>query len=89
MNRKLYHIKLKAGALQYTIFISVVIALLIFSFISLTYVQQTLTAKNKHFQNLIELTDRGFLEANLQEISYNTPTQLALSSEQKSGLTRH
>ena len=85
--KKLYHIKLKAGALQYTIFISVVIALLIVAFISLTYVQQRLMAKNKHFKNLIELTDRGFLEADLQEVSYNTPTELALSSEQKSELT--
>ncbi len=84
---KFYNIKLKAGALQYTIFIAVVIALLIFAFISLTFVQQRLSAKNKHFQHLIEKVDQAFLETDLRELAYTIPTVLTSHSEERNELS--
>ena len=50
--KNLLKIKTNAGALQYTIFISVVIALVIFAFISLTYVNQKLRLKNHVFKEV-------------------------------------
>jgi len=61
-----------AGALQYTIFISVVIALLVFAFISLTYVQQQLKIKNTHFKEVVHTTNQAFYHSTLQEIPYNS-----------------
>jgi len=66
------YIQLKAGALQYTIFISVVIALLVFAFISLTYVQQQLKIKNTHFKEVVHTTNQAFYHSTLQEIPYNS-----------------
>ena len=60
MNKKIINIKLKAGALQYTIFISVVIALLVFGLISLTYVNQKLRLKNSVFKEVVYLNEIAF-----------------------------
>ena len=56
----LLYIKLKAGALQYTIFISVVIALLVFAFIGLSFVQQKLRLKNTVFKEVIYKNELAF-----------------------------
>ena len=57
---KLFDIKLKAGALQYVIFISVVIALLVFAFIGLTFVNQKLKLKNAVFAEVVSHNDFTF-----------------------------
>ncbi len=49
--------KMKGGALQYTIFISVVIALLIIAFISLAFTQQHFKTKASHFLQAIHNTN--------------------------------
>lgn len=62
--KNLFNIKLKAGGLQYTIFISVVIALLIFGFIGLTFVQQKLRLKNMVFKELVHQNEIAFQSLN-------------------------
>jgi len=81
MNKKIINIKLKAGALQYTIFISVIIALLIFAFISLTYVQNKLRIKASLFQEVIHNTNNGFKYLAQREIPYNEETLLPIATE--------
>lgn len=58
--KHLLNIKVKAGALQYTIFISVVIALLVFGFIGLTYVQHKLRLKNNAFNEVVHQNHLAF-----------------------------
>ena len=54
------NIKLKAGALQYTLFVSAVIALLLFGFIGLTYTQQKLRLKNTVLKKVINENELTF-----------------------------
>ncbi len=70
--------KIRAGALQYTIFISVIIALLVFAFISLSFVQQKVRIKSTFFQEVVEATNQGFSYLAYHEIPYNQQTPLPL-----------
>lgn len=72
MLKKIPFIKLKAGALQYTIFIAVVIAMVIFAFISLSYVQQQLKLKSNAYIQTIHITNLAISYAEKAEIPYNT-----------------
>jgi len=83
MSTKLYNIKLKAGALQYTIFISVVIALLVFAFISLTYVQGKLRIKGLSFQEAIYNVNQSFDYLSQYKTPYNVETAIVASSVDK------
>lgn len=74
----IYDLKLKAGALQYTIFVSVIIALLVFAFISLTYVQNKLWAKTSIFQEVVHNTNEGFNYLGQHKIPYNDQIKLPL-----------
>jgi len=89
MNTKFYSIKLKAGALQYTIFISVVIALLVFAFISLTYVQGKLRTKSSFFQEVIYSVNQSFDYLAENRIPYNEQTSLLLTSDSNSEIIVH
>lgn len=64
-------IKLKAGALQYTIFIAVIIALLLFAFISLTYTQQIFKAKTIHFLKSIHNSNTAVNYTSSIKLPYN------------------
>ncbi len=68
--------KLKAGALQYTIFIAVVIALLVFAFISFNFVQNKLRIKAVFFQEVVEATLQSFNHIANAELPYNKETIL-------------
>lgn len=68
--------KLKAGALQYTIFISVLILLLVSAFISLTYLQQKLRIKASFFQETVHQAMMSFDYVKTHEILYNEELEL-------------
>lgn len=63
--------KVKAGALQYALVISVLIALIVFAFISLVYLQQKLTVKNDFYKEAIENVQTGFDYIAKNDIPYN------------------
>lgn len=63
--------KIKAGALQYALVVSVLIALTIFAFISLVYLQQQLTVKNDFYKEAIENVQTGFDYIAINDIPYN------------------
>ncbi len=52
--------KIKAGALQYVLVVSVVIAIIVFAFISLIYLQQKLQGNNRFNKEVIHHTHLGF-----------------------------
>ncbi|MDA9316475.1 hypothetical protein N9Q58_01010 [Polaribacter sp.] len=68
--------KIKAGAMQYVLVISVVIALLVFAFISVIYFQQKMAIKHRYSKETIHNTQIGFELLKVKEIPYNTKTEL-------------
>tara|TARA_B110000090_G_scaffold193419_1_gene227687 strand:+ start:3966 stop:5228 length:1263 start_codon:yes stop_codon:yes gene_type:complete len=68
--------KIKAGAMQYVLVISVVIALLVFAFISLIYLQQKMTIKHRYSKEAIHNTQIGFELLKVKEIPYDIKTEL-------------
>ena len=52
--------KIKAGALQYVIFISTVIALLLGAFVLLNYLQQKLRTQMSFFSEVVTATENSF-----------------------------
>lgn len=83
-NIKFFNLKLKAGALQYTIFIAVVIALLVFAFISLTYTQQHFKAKTSTFLQTVRNTNLAVKYASNTQLSYNEIVEIQLSDDANS-----
>ena len=75
------NIKLKAGALQYTIFIAIVIALLVFAFISLTYTQQHFRLKTSNFLQVIHNTNLAINYTSTAQIPYNEIVTIKLSDQ--------
>ena len=63
--------KIKAGALQYVLVISVIIAILIFAFISLVYLQQRLAIKHDFSKTAIGNTQLIFEYYQQQEFEYD------------------
>ncbi len=84
--------KLKAGALQYVLAISVIIALVLFAFISLVFLQQRLQVKNSFYKQSVLNVQYGFgLLTNLQ-LQYNEIKELQVSEnvqEKTSFLKQH
>lgn len=78
---KITNIKLKAGALQYTIFIAVVIALLVLAFISLTYTQQHFRLKASNFLRVIHNTNLAVNYASTAQIPFNEIVTVQLSDQ--------
>ena len=76
-----YKIKLKAGALQYTIFIAIVIALLVFAFISLSYTQQRFKLKASNFVQVIHNTNLAINYASTKQMPYNEVVEIKLQEE--------
>ncbi|QTE21146.1 hypothetical protein [Polaribacter cellanae] len=63
--------KIKAGALQYVLVISVVIGIIIFAFISLIYLQQKMTLKHQFSKKAIHNTLAGFDYLRNNTIAYD------------------
>src|SRR5210317_689176 len=63
--------KLKAGALQYAIFISILIAIMVFAFMSLTFMQKKIKIRSGFYKRAIENLDNGIQFAKRKEIQYN------------------
>lgn len=78
--------KLKAGALQYTIFISVLILLLISAFITLVYLQQKLRIKASFFQETVHQAIMGFDYVATHEIPYEEELKLNFNEEIESNV---
>ncbi len=74
--KTLFNNTLKAGALQYTIFIAVVIALLIFAFISLTYLQQHFKNKASLYKQVIHNTNLAINYMATKKTTYNQPVEI-------------
>jgi cytoskeletal protein CcmA (bactofilin family) len=68
--------KVKAGALQYVLVISVIIAIIIFAFISLIYLQQRVSIKHQFAKETIANTQLVFDYLKLKEIAYNKEINL-------------
>ena len=68
--------KLKAGALQYVLVVSVIIAIIIFAFISLIYLQQRMTIKHGFAKETIANAQMGFDYLRTNEIRYDEETTL-------------
>jgi cytoskeletal protein CcmA (bactofilin family) len=68
--------KLKAGALQYALVISVIIAIIIFAFISLIYLQQRMTIKHQFAKEAIANAQLGFDYLKQKNIEYNKEISL-------------
>lgn len=71
--------KIKAGALQYVLVVSVVIALIVFAFLSLVYLQQRLQAANLFNKEVIHNTRLGFEYIRPGGISYGEEQVLRFS----------
>lgn len=65
------HQKIKAGALQYVLVISIIIGILIFAFISLIYLQERMTIKHNFTKEAISNTQMGFDYFKENEVPYN------------------
>ena len=68
--------KIKAGALQYVLVISVIIAIIVFAFISLIYLQQRMNSKHQFTKETIANTQLGFDYLKLKNIAYNSEIKL-------------
>lgn len=64
--------KFKAGALQFAILISVVVAVLLSSFLLLTHTQQRLHQRVGFAQETIRISHTGIAYAKQQQLAYNT-----------------
>ncbi|PQJ76531.1 hypothetical protein [Polaribacter glomeratus] len=74
--------KIKAGALQYVLVISVIIAIIIFAFISLVYLQQKMTIKHGFTKEAIANVQMSFEYLKQKNIDYNTETTLNFSEDE-------
>lgn len=80
--------KLKAGALQYVIFISIVIAIVLSSFILYLSIQKQVKYKSRKFQELIFDTNNAFDYIKQKNIVIKDSLSLGLSSIEDIGTTK-
>jgi cytoskeletal protein CcmA (bactofilin family) len=73
--------KLKAGALQYTIFVSVLILLLVTTFISLAYLQQKTRIKASFFQEAVNNASKSFDYLKTHQIPYYADFNISFNNE--------
>lgn len=79
--------KIKAGALQYVLVISVIIAIIIFAFISLVYLQQRMSIKHQFTKDAIANVQMGFNYLKQKKIPYNVETSISFSDNEESVTT--
>lgn len=82
-----WRIKIKAGALQFAILISIVIAVIISAFILLTYMQLQYAKQLERSSNTIKLNHIGIAYAKQQSIRYDDSIQVPLSNSLGEELT--
>ena len=68
--------KIKGGALQYVLVISVIIAIIIFAFISLIYLQRRTSIKHQFSKQTIANTQLGLDYFKVKEVAYNQEINL-------------
>ena len=71
--------KIKAGAIQYVLVISVVIIIVLFAFISLVYTQKRIQLKSVLYKEAIEVTYMGFNYLKTNSIPFNTNTKISFT----------
>lgn len=74
--------KVKAGALQYVLVISVLIAIIVFAFIALIYLQRRIQLKNSFYKEAIENVQFGFDFISQNDVPYNTPQEQQFSNNE-------
>lgn len=79
--------KIKAGALQYVLVISVIIAIIIFAFISLVFLQQKLTIKQTFSKQAISNTQSAFEYLKYQKIEYGKEVIIPFLEEENATTT--
>ena len=75
--------KIKAGALQYVLVISVIIAIIIFAFISLVYLQQRMSIKHHFTKVAIANVQMGFDYLKQKKVTYNLETPIHFSDNEE------
>ena len=68
--------KIKAGALQYVLVISVIIAIIIIAFISWVYFQQKMNIKHQFTKDAIAAVQLGFESLKQQKVAYDFKTPI-------------
>ena len=71
--------KIKAGAIQYVLVISVIIMIVLFAFISLVFLQNKFKLKSQRYKQTIQNVYAGFDYLKTQDIPYGTPIELSFS----------
>ena len=61
----------KAGALQYVLVVSVLVAIIVFAFISLVFLQQKIQIKNSFYKETIQNVQLGFDFLSKNDIVYD------------------
>lgn len=79
--------KIKAGALQYVLVISVIIAIVIFAFISLVYLQQKMLIKHNFTKEAISNTQMAFDYIKQKKVAYNTEININFSENELANTT--
>ena len=79
--------KIKAGALQYVLVISVIIAIIIFAFISLVYLQQRMSIKHQFTKDAINNVQMGFDYLKQKKVAYNLEISINFSDNENSNIT--
>ncbi len=83
------HAKIKAGALQFVVFTSVVIAILLAAFVSLTHTYSFFKKQSYTVVNTIKNADEGVQYALVKNLKMNDTTQIPVSEESISNIRVH
>jgi len=70
---------IRAGALQYVLVVAVIIAILIFAFLSLHFLQQKISVKQHFLKETIYNVENGFDYLKRAKIGYDAPVQIDIS----------
>jgi len=71
--------RIKAGAIQYVLVVSVIIMIVLFAFISLIFLQNRLQTKSQLYNQTIQNSYAAFDYLSQNEIPYNTSTKIQFS----------
>lgn len=80
--------RIKAGALQYVIFVSLLIAILLATFFTLTYIQQQFKLNTNFYKEAVFNADQGFISIASANRIYESP-QFILRDEEKGNEVRY
>lgn len=80
-------VKVKAGALQYVLVISVIIAIILMAFIMLIQLQEKIISKNRLYKETIYNVTNGFNYLSQKELAYNLEFRRQFSENKKEETT--